>query len=77
MAPTAFSSVAPHHFSYAFSAALVYSHPAVAYSAAIPAITTYSEIPTTTYAAVPAAARDASLMWVVHNPSHSVSYRAD
>ena len=65
-------AAAPHSLN-TFSGPLVYSHPAVAYSSAFPAVTAYSEI----LAAAPAAPRDAALLRVVHNPAHSVSYRVD
>ena len=74
--PSAFPYVAPHRFN-PYSAPLIYSHPAVSYSAALPAVSTYSGIPPATYAAAPAAVRDAILLRVVHNPAHTISYRVD
>ncbi|XP_063851880.1 proteoglycan 4-like isoform X2 [Scylla paramamosain] len=70
--PGPFTYAAPNSLN-TFSAPLVYSHPAVAYSSAFPAVAAYSGIP----AAAPAAARDAALLRVVHNPAYSVSYRVD
>ena len=45
----------PLQFSYGYSAPLTYSHPAVPYSSAIPAVATYPGIPATTYSGIPAA----------------------
>lgn len=76
VAPAAYHYASPLRFSYAFSAP-AYSYPAAAYSAAYPFATTYTGTPASTYAAAPAAIRDATLLRVVHNPGHAVSYRVD
>ncbi|XP_045129489.1 uncharacterized protein LOC123515115 [Portunus trituberculatus] len=68
VAPAVYPYHHPLRFSYAFTAPLTYNYPALHY-AAYPAHTSY--------AAVPATVRDATLLRVVHNPGHAVSYRVD
>lgn len=69
VAPAVYPYHHPLRFSYAFSAPLTYNYPALHYSATYPAHTSY--------AAAPATVRDATLLRVVHNPGHAVSYRVD
>uniref|UniRef100_A0A0N7ZB60 Cuticle protein 6 n=1 Tax=Scylla olivacea TaxID=85551 RepID=A0A0N7ZB60_SCYOL len=70
VAPAPYPYHHPLRFSYAFSAPLFYNYPALHYSAGYPAHTSYAVAP-------PATVRDATLLRVVHNPGHAVSYRVD
>ncbi|KAK8406018.1 hypothetical protein O3P69_007028 [Scylla paramamosain] len=78
--PATYPFHAPLSFAYGYNTPLTYSagFPAT-YAAGLPAVATYSGIPAVTAysAAAPAAVKDASLLRVVHNPNHAVSYRVD
>ncbi|MPC28792.1 Cuticle protein 6 [Portunus trituberculatus] len=78
--PATYPFHAPLSFSYGYHTPLTYSAGfPTTYSAGFPALATYSGIPAvTTYsAAAPATVKDASLLRVVNNPNHAVSYRVD